>query len=321
MENMYNKEKRKSAILSYLDKNPLSTMREIADNYTIKRANYRVAKNTVEELTKEEKIAYVNHKKIKSYFLEPDFSKINETLLKIISSDKIFLTRFKTLPYQPWNSEDTFSQTINNLINHLHLNLKLFLRYRKRRIKTRLSKKQKQKLTLLFHKNTIKYWKSWQKLCRPQPYSKKSFLEMLTATISILNEELEKKYRFNRPINKISLKRLLELMNAKLEQNNYGDSADLHGRSIKNVRKLLKPLTDEQDKFSPYNAHDFKELEGDGFGPDPEIVKLMLKSNYSLSDIQNYICYSLNIIAFDDEGIELYNAAVDSLIKELSDTL
>jgi hypothetical protein len=96
--------------------------------------------------------------------------------------------------------------------------------------------------------------------------------------------------------NKASISKRFEILDAKLTQNNYRDAADLHGTTIKNVRKLATPIIDKRGKFDWLKTYELKQIE-DGIGRkfDPYIVFLMLKSKARAKQIVDYIITSKNL--------------------------
>lgn len=150
-------ENRKSEILKYLRNHYLASLREIADNYAVKRSNYSVVKKIVNELVKEQQIECLDTR-LPFYYVTPTAEDVLDALLNIIDSDKIKSPRFQKIKFQ-YLDKPSLSQVAKNLISLYHLELKIFLHVI-RKNKTYHKQTRRLKDTLKkFHIRFIDFWR------------------------------------------------------------------------------------------------------------------------------------------------------------------
>lgn len=107
-------------ILKFLTENPLVTIREIADNSSETRINYKIAIKLTNELVKQKRISDL----FGYYYAIPMIDKEISFLVKITDNDRILKPKFKKLHYKI-ESEKSFHKILEQYISLLHFQIKI----------------------------------------------------------------------------------------------------------------------------------------------------------------------------------------------------
>lgn len=258
-----NLKQRKMLILSYVGKYPLSTIREISDNYASKKGNFRIIKNTIYELLEEGKIESLIHNK-RVYILKPSRNREKNTLISIMQSEKIFYPSFTKLPFDDdfHFAKPLFPQVVEQCIQLFHLRFKIFLIETRRLIKSEITSKQLTSLKRKFVVDFVKLLKtySYKKIIAQGSYiakrekndpsvknpDQKTILVWLSNYI-LTKFEQDKLYFDMIRFNKIPLARKTELL--EIATDDSPKEASLVSRTtLKNIHRLLKPLMYDRGK-------------------------------------------------------------------------
>jgi len=262
-------EKEKPLIIRYLVKHPLSTVRDIAKNYSSKQRRQETITNILKELEKTEKIGSLGRSKPLYYYVTPPFERILSTLLAIIDSNKIFLPRIKSMEYKEIHVENKirFSDIVNNFVSLYHLQLKILLFEKKLYIKLTKKNILRNPYTARFHRLFVEFW---EKTVVEPDESYDGLLSLLEFGIS---EEhfVESEYFSRLKSNKFAFKKKIRLMDAYLDdpgeavanyrpkKYKYTKKDEITGEIKKTnrnrvepkyVRSRLRSLMDETREFS-----------------------------------------------------------------------
>lgn len=152
-------EQRKDKIIQFLEKHPLSTIREISDNYDKKNMNYSTTKQDIGKLLEERKISSLFNK----YFVNPSLGQELDLIKKIIKSDKILLPRFRKIAFDNDNgiTNVTVAQTVSNTISLFYLKLKIHLFDQSHHSIQKLSWSKKNSISKKFRSSFIEFLKTY----------------------------------------------------------------------------------------------------------------------------------------------------------------
>jgi hypothetical protein len=152
-------EQRKKRIVRFLEKQPLSTIREISDKYDRKMTNYAIVKKDITKLLEENKIGIIYG----MFFVNPVLGQELVVLKRMMRSDVILLPRFKKIVFDDNNGIDevTFEQNVRNCICLFHLKLKIHFFEQKKYLIRELSWTKKQSLAKKFQTQFIKFLETY----------------------------------------------------------------------------------------------------------------------------------------------------------------
>jgi len=294
--------------MKYLRKHPLSTIREIADNYDEKRHNYRITKGDIDDLVKSGKIESVDEVP-NCYYVVPEFVEFDRLLSVIKTSDKIYERKFKNLKFNDDNSTWSLPRLVRNLICLYHLRLKITTIEKKRSTRNRkavLSDTEKKRLQRDYDRQIRAF--GWE----PAPTTVEECTRNLSEWAIMLYGNYEQRFSILCS-NEHSTAKRFQIMGEKLTQNNYRDAADLTKTTTKNVRRLLAPL-EKNGKFNWLNAYNLLEKEkGFGVQYDPYVVYLMYKSKARTKDIVDYLITVNNLYEISLEEYALLKENVKKM--------
>lgn len=152
-------EQRKKRIVRFLEKQPLSTIREISDKYDRRITNYTIVKKDITKLLEENKIGVIYG----MFFVNPVLGQELVVLKRMMRSDVILRPRFKKIVFDDNNGIDevTFEQNVRNCICLFHLKLKIHFFEQKKHLMRELSWTKKQSLVKKFQIHFIKFLKTY----------------------------------------------------------------------------------------------------------------------------------------------------------------
>lgn len=252
-------DRRKAKILFYIEKQPLSTVREIADNYHTHKSNFKLVKNSVDELLNENKVGKI-FKSTECYFVNPSKNEGKDILVKIVKSEKIFQNRFKKISRYDYHYgwPPPFSEIVRRCINLFHLRLKILLIETRRQSRQEITNEQFRRIQKEHQSNFIGFITDYS----PNKFSvlgpaisrrgEKSFIETKNPTqeqrfiflsnyLSAKNINDERYYKLLISGSK-SLGEKLDLMSIWLRTGNIRNAADLHGTTNQNIRRILSHI-------------------------------------------------------------------------------
>lgn len=252
---MISKKQRKNLIIKYLQKNPLSSPRQIRENHSTHEYHSTYLKTLLEELICEEKIGMF----LKRYYVIPKSCKETNLLINIIKSASISKPTFKKLKFIKTKKNPTLFTIINNCICLYHLKLKI-------------NKLEKTIPIQSFDKNFIKFLKSfsdnnyyidfmveknffkknpaWKKMDESNNTPEKRISRFLR-----MYWDYSLEYHSHLKNNKTSLK---ELFNRVFQQHNEGKSitAEKLGITNKALKRSLDQLITEQGVLKSSTSFD-----------------------------------------------------------------
>ena len=256
-------EEKKEKILSYIAKNPLSSIRKIADNYRGHKSRIDDTKTVVQQLHKENRIQKIFEGR-EFYFITPQRGKERDTLIQIINSDKVFQNRFKKIPFrgnlQP--NKPLFTQVAENCIALFHLHFKIFrLEIKKSHVRRKL---------ISFNKLRRKFLTKFMKLLESHSYRKiisegiytytrnentepfdnpsnEKILHLLFNYILAIYQT-DKIFFKNLSHNKLSLKETFNRI-CIIQDETTKDTTELSGISRKAIRKTTNSFLYSREKF------------------------------------------------------------------------
>ena len=271
-------EQRKSKILSYLDKNPLSTIRDISDNYQTSKSNFRVVRKTVSELFEQDKIGRIFDSR-EYYFVNPLNDDGKEILVNIMNSKKVFERRFTIIKYDDDIHFDRpiFPQIVEKCINLFHLRFKIVILEERRKSKENLTSKKISNLAKKFQSNFIEFLKDYTR----EKYSiagnfiaergTKAFVESKHPTqenmLVYLSNYMDARYENDKlyfeqlTSGKIPLKDKLNLMSTWIRTGNKRNAADEQGTTNKNVQRILHSIMYDKGEYSLEKAAALQQVE------------------------------------------------------------
>lgn len=135
---------RKNLIVKYLQKNPLSTARQIRENHSSHEYHSKYLCKLLDELIKEKKIDVF----LKKYYAIPKSNKEIDLLINIIKSVPLHKPTFRKLKFIGKIGKPSFPIVINNCICLYHLKLKI-------------NKLEKPITIQTFNRNFLKFLKSY----------------------------------------------------------------------------------------------------------------------------------------------------------------
>jgi hypothetical protein len=261
MSSVYlNAEQRKSRILSYIQKHPLCTIREIADNYRIHESRFRLVKTDVTNLFTENKIGKVFNSR-ECYFLNPSEGKEIEFLVQIMKSGKIFQNRFKKMSVSVstrYGWPPPFREIVETCISLLYLKLKISLIENRKKTRKNLNIKQLKRFQKRHHSKFIKFLQdySFNKYSVLGPAisrrGDRGFVEIKNPTQKqryvYLSNYLSARYHNDERYYKLlhsgskSLSEKLGMISIWLRTGSIRNVSDMYGRTNKNTRKILGPI-------------------------------------------------------------------------------
>ena len=242
---MITQKERKSLIIKYLEKNPLSSPRQIRTNHSKHEYKYEYLKRLLEELISEEKIAVF----LKKYYVVPKIGKEINLLINIIKSVPLHKPIFKKLKFIKTKKNPTINSIINNCICPYH-------------IKQKINKMEKTSTTQSFLQNFIKFLKSFsdddyynefmveKNFLKKNPFWKKIDESSNTLEKRILNFlrlywGYSFEYHAHLKSNKIPLKELFHRL-FELYNSDRSITASNFRTSNKALKRSLDPLVTEQ---------------------------------------------------------------------------
>lgn len=256
---------RESKILSYLIKHPLSTIREIADNYRKNHtSNFDDTSNSIEKLFNEGKIQRILDSR-ECYFLSPHEDQIKDHLVQIMKSEKILESRFKKIPYYEKidYNRPLFAQVVEQGINLFHLRLKIF------RIEVRRISKSRRRLHTFkkFKSNFLKMLESYSykktvvvgqyigKRTKKEPVPKNpQRLDILIWLSDYMHARHAQDIIYFKLLrfNGLPLKKRIELLKIAI-YNSPKEAANIKRKTLKNVHKMLEPLLIDRGKGKEFS--------------------------------------------------------------------
>lgn len=280
-------------ILHYITNNPLSFTRNIADNYSKKRANYTSIQKIIEELKNTKKIASVGSEH-PAYYVLPNQKNFAKTLSPILLSENIMKPKFQKLKYEDSQNDWNIEQIISNLICLFHLKWKIHTLEKSKKKSTVLDLKRFQK----------KFSKEYDLLM--EDYSLDDFQNAYTFVISE-NYSLAKIKLISLSTHKFPLKKIHNLMKEYLKTKSMRAVADKHGTTTKNVRRLLGPVLDNRGIYSWRNAFFLHQKDsGSTFVSfDPDIFRLMVNSKATDEDMLGYL-YTAEPRLYEDDSNKIW---------------
>jgi len=242
---MISKKQRKDLIITYLQKNPLSSSRQIRENHSTHEYHSKYLRELLDELIQEKKIDIF----LKRYYAIPKSGKEVNLLINIIKSSPISKPAFKKLKFIKAKKNPTLYTIINNCICLYHLKLKIngwskttsIQSFEKNFIKFLKSFSDDNYYTsFMVDKNFFKKNPIWKKMDKSNNTSEKrisSFLRMYW--------DYSFEYYSHLKNNKTSLK---ELFNRIFQQYNEGKSITAKNLGITNkaLKRSLDQLITEQ---------------------------------------------------------------------------
>lgn len=279
-------EPRKAKILSYLSRNPLSTIREIADNYHTTESNFRIVKTSVLELFEQSKVGKI-FDSTEYYFLNPSVDEGKDILVNIMKSKKIFQRRFSKIPYDDdiHFGKPIFPQIVQKCINLSHLRLKIVIIEERRKSKKPLTPRQLSRILKQYHSIFIDFLKDYSRekysvlgnfisqkgskgFESPRNPTQENMLVYLSNYIDARYDN-DKLY-FNQLVTrKISLQDKLNLMSTWIRTGNKRNAADVQGTTNKNIQRILKPIMYDKGGYSLEKAAALQQAEaGHALVPD-----------------------------------------------------
>ena len=135
--------KRKSLIIKYLQKSPLSSKRKIRTNHAEHEYHSKYLEKYLDELIQEKKIDTI----LERYYVIPESGREIDLLINIIKSVSLTKPKFSNLNFKK-NKDSTIKTIINNCICLYHLKLKI------NNLENRISQD-------LFNQNFIKFLKTF----------------------------------------------------------------------------------------------------------------------------------------------------------------
>jgi len=242
---MITQKERKSLIIKYLEKNPLSSPRQIRTNHSKHEYHSKYLKKLLKELESEEKIAVF----LKKYYAVPKSGKEINLLINIIKLTPLHKPIFKKLKFIKTKKNPTINNIINNCICLYHLKLKIIKLGKKNSIQS-------------FDKNFIKFLKSFsddnyynefmveKNFLKKNPFWKKMDESSNTLEKRILNFlrlywNYSFEYHAHLKSNKIPLKELFHRL-FELYNSDRSITASKFKTSNKSLKRSLDPLVTEQ---------------------------------------------------------------------------
>ncbi|MDE1829723.1 MAG: hypothetical protein KGI25_05325, partial [Thaumarchaeota archaeon] len=249
--------KRKRLILAYLEKHPLSTVREISDKYASKRGNYDGVKSAISELKEEGKIESLIHRAV--YFLKPPKNQEKRMLISIMKSPKVFQPSFKNLPFDDdfRVSKSLFPQVVEQCIHLFHMQFKIFLLETRLLGSDNLTYRQQKRLRRYFvtdfvgllesysYKNV--YAQGWfiREREKDDPATKnpdqETILVWLSNYILVKYEQDQLYFKMMNRFKQIPFNERVQLLEMSVDDSPK-DVALARDTTLKNVHRLLGPL-------------------------------------------------------------------------------
>lgn len=277
-------DEQKSEIIYYLEKYPFSTITEVAYGLRFIGSKFYSIKKAIKILLEEGKIGNIPEVS-SSYFVMPSQSEGPDKLylIQLMSSEKIFLPRFQKLEFKKFPDSWNVPQLIKTLICVFYLQLKIYVFHKRREYE-----KEGRKFSLNaefmvnFRRKFLRELISYE-----SPISIKSSDDLMYAYKIGFKKDFETYYHnfIVLKSSRIPLEELIPLMTTKESSGSYREAADKHGTTVKNIRILLKSITDDQGDFSYDKFLEHPETGWDDSKEDivPDITKLLRKKKKTKS--------------------------------------
>jgi len=253
-------------IINYVKKFPLQTIRNIADNYSEKRANYSVIKKDVKILVEDEILLKFGKN---LYYFTPQNDKI-KMLITIIRSRQILQRKFRKIKFDDKQKDFTFDGIIAMCISLFYYKLKIL------RIDVRRGKFDPLKEIKKLERNYIKFLKNLPE--KSKQSEKQYHLKLSNAFTS--EYQKDERYFHQLIYNKKSSKETLEIIEQMIMEDKKSVSLRL-GITNKSVDMGLKKFKNQNDLLLFEILYDLAESEEnrnlDNAPTNSEITKVMFR--------------------------------------------
>lgn len=313
-------EKSKQTVLDYLSDNPLSTAREIGRGCHQRHTIIVKALNTS---LKEGKIGALRFPKLKelektvfydtkSYYVKPNEDDIGAAFLKIMSSEKIWINRFKKIKYRKRNVW-TFDILLKNAISTFHQEFKIFKLEMQRANRSKDHPSEKN-LMNAFHRQFTENCKQEEP---PEPYVKAEPMDYYQLMFDERHFFTKPRLRFLQS-NKASSSKILGMMQKKHEWGDYRHAK--LGKTNKAAKNLLARITDDNLNFNLEKLVRYQEQEKIWFDPnsDQNTLQAILYSGATKKDVLDYIySHGVDYYLLSDKHNKVIENWVSHMVKRV----